>query len=117
MDHLVTAEDYHAHLVKTFRIEGRVRLEFIEALLGFCKSRLFRNMGYTSIAQYAESEFRLAESTTFDFLRVARRLKELPLLREAFGSGQVAWSVISNVTKVAAEGTEKDWLDGISKNG
>ncbi|HEY5189013.1 MAG TPA: DUF222 domain-containing protein [Solirubrobacteraceae bacterium] len=46
-----------------------------------------------------------------EHVRVARRLGELPLIREAFGAGELSYSKVRAVTRVAAAETEESLLE------
>lgn len=73
-------------------------------------SRLFFHLGFSSIAQYAERHFKLSHSQTYDLIRVAKALPALPLCDQAFKSGEISWSVLREITKVATQESEAEWL-------
>jgi hypothetical protein len=47
------------------------------------ESRLFRQLGYPSIAAYADATFHFARTQVFEFLRVSKRLFHNPILASA----------------------------------
>ena len=73
-------------------------------------SRLYLELGYSSVFQYAERCFGYGKSETYEQLRVAATLEELPLLREAFEAGAIPWSALKEITRVATRETEAEWL-------
>jgi hypothetical protein len=106
-----TARKLHLLLKKSNRIGNRVRLRFSMALLSLCESNLHRLLGYASIEQYAEKHFGFHRTRTLETLRVARSLRGLSRLVEAFCAGEVSWSVLRELTRIAAPETEEEWLD------
>jgi 5-methylcytosine-specific restriction endonuclease McrA len=53
----------------------------------------------------------LTPRTAREHLRVARRLAELPLIRDAFGRGQVSFAKVRALTRIAEPESEQDLLD------
>ena len=74
-------------------------------------SRLHLKLGFSSVAQFAEVRFRISRSRTFETLRVARALPELPLSRERFLAGDLTWSDLREITRIASTESEKTWVD------
>ena len=104
------AEAHHQYLVKLYRVSNRVRREFIAALLSLEEQRLYLRLGSPSIVEYAERHFGLKSSHTYDYLRVGKALRDLTLLARAFNRGEISWTALKHVTKVAKEKTEESWL-------
>jgi uncharacterized protein DUF222/HNH endonuclease len=67
--------------------------------------------GCRSCAQWLSWRCGLAPSAAREHLRVARRLCELPLLRESFGRGELSYSKVRAITRAASPETEQDLLD------
>ncbi|MBI4584111.1 MAG: hypothetical protein HY717_08820, partial [Planctomycetes bacterium] len=74
----VSAEELHTILLKAFKVGNLARRKFIQALLAMDSSRLYLQLGFSSIAQYAEKHFGCQHTQTYDLLRVAAALRELP---------------------------------------
>jgi AcrR family transcriptional regulator len=72
--------------------------------------------GYASLREYAERVLGLNARQTEERLRVGRALVELPLLDAALASGEVPWSAVREITRVATADTEGAWL-GWAKTG
>src|SRR6185295_1851032 len=66
-------------------------------------------LGYATFAEYAERLFGFAPRLVADKLRVAEGLEELPELAAALGSGDLAWSAIRELVRVATPATETEW--------
>ncbi len=73
--------------------------------------RLFRELGYASINQYAEQELGFSSSRTGDYLQLCRSFKKLPQVKEKVKSGELAYTAARVLARVANEENEKGWLD------
>jgi len=58
---------------------------------------------------------KFSKSRTGDFLRLARKLEELPLLKHDLEQGKVGYTHAREIIKVAKPSTEKKWLDEAGK--
>jgi len=74
------------------------------------RRRLYRDLGYSSINQYAMTELGFSTSRTGDFIRLARRLDDLPAVRKAVASGELGYTKAREIVAVATPATEKRWL-------
>ena len=88
-----TAEDLHKVIFKAHVVGNRARRKFINALLLMATSRPYLNLGFGSIEQYVEKNFRYSKSQTCEFLSVAKALCELKKLDQAFQEGELTWSL------------------------
>jgi hypothetical protein len=86
----------------------RLREAFL--LLALQESAFYRVIGCSSVEQYAERHYRLSHRETSEMVRVAKALKDLPNLREAFAAGFLSWGVVRELTRVATAETEAEWL-------
>ncbi|HJL20181.1 MAG TPA: hypothetical protein RMH99_31230, partial [Sandaracinaceae bacterium LLY-WYZ-13_1] len=69
--------------------------------------------GYASFREYAERVFGFTGRATEERLRTAGALEHLPGLSAAFEAGEVLYSVVREVTRVAVSDTEADWLRAV----
>ncbi len=74
------------------------------------RRRLYRDLGYASLHQYASDALGFSASKTSQFVRLAEALDELPALRESIESGQIGWTKAREVVKIATPRNEKRWL-------
>ena len=74
------------------------------------RRKLYRDLGYGSMQQYASEALGFSEAKTYQFLRLAEALKELPNLREAMASGKIGWTKARTVASVAAPRRENRWV-------
>ncbi len=100
---VLTAEEVHMVLLDASRIEGCARYKFIRGLLSLEESKLYLELGSPSIGEYAERHFGRQRTWTFEALRIARALDDLPRLTEAFLEGEISYSVVQEITRVATK--------------
>ncbi|MBC8366595.1 DUF222 domain-containing protein, partial [bacterium] len=74
------------------------------------KGKLYRGLGYASVHLYAEEALGFSRSKTYEFIRLAEALDELPGLKKSLASGELPWTKAREVVKVATPETEKEWL-------
>ncbi|MCZ6795763.1 MAG: hypothetical protein O7J95_19320, partial [Planctomycetota bacterium] len=92
------------------RLGNRIRREFLECLLVLHERKLYHALGFSSTFYYAAHTFGIERSETYDSLRVARALKGLPRSLEAFDRGELSWSALKEVSRVATAASEQEWL-------
>jgi len=71
---------------------------------------LYRDLGHSSINQYAIQELGFSKSRTDDFIRLARQLNNLPAVREAVASGELGYTKAREIILVATPETQDTWL-------
>ena len=72
--------------------------------------RLFRDLGHSSINQYADQELGFSKSKVGDFIRLATQLDKLPTVREAVASGELGYTKAREIVSVATPETPDPWL-------
>ncbi len=75
------------------------------------RRKLYLELGYSSIQQYARMDLKFSETRTGDFVRLARKLGELPVLREAIESGDVGYTKARDIITVATPKSEASWVN------
>src|SRR5882757_10319463 len=73
--------------------------------------QIWRPLGMVSAVDYMERVLGYSPRTAQDRLRVARALGALPLLNAALGSGELPFSAVRELTRVATPVTEAAWRD------
>src|SRR5947207_2938255 len=68
-------------------------------------------IGATSCADWLSWRCAVGTGEAREFVRVASRLRALPLLRAAFARGELSYAKLRLVSKVADEGSEEKLLD------
>jgi len=72
--------------------------------------QIWRPLGMVSALDYLERALGYAPRTAQDRLRVARALGTLPQLTAALATGQLAFSAVRELTRVATPATEASWI-------
>src|SRR3954462_2097144 len=70
-------------------------------------------IGYSTLVELVMAELDCSRHTANEKLRVAHELLELPLIDQAFRAGEISWSKVRELTRVATAETEDEWLDAI----
>ena len=107
---LFSPEGIHEYLLRAHRISNELRFKFIEALRALDEGRFFHSLGFPTMWAYAEHFFGWERSRTYDALRVARALDDLPLIRDRF-IGDLAYSRVLEITRIATRETEAEWIE------
>ena len=81
------------------------------------RRRLFRELGYSSIHQYASEALGFSPSRTYQFLQLAESLGKLPELRQSVASGEIGWTKAREVAKVATRRSELHWIEEAKRTG
>jgi len=75
------------------------------------KRELYRELGYSSIYQYATDGLGFSKSRTRDFVRLAGQLGNLPNVRQAMSKGELGYTKAREIVGVATPETETKWLE------
>lgn len=74
---------------------------------------LYRRRGHPTMAAYMVAELECSRHTANEKLRVAGELIDLPEIALAFRGGELGWTKVRELTRVATAETEGDWLEAI----
>lgn len=75
------------------------------------RRRLFRDLGFASLEQYACEGLGFSQNRYWQFRRLADDLERLPALRDAVTTGQLGWTKAQQITRVATPETETAWVE------
>jgi hypothetical protein len=100
----------HAALVDLGRQRAAHERDVCRWLLAAERLSVHARAGYASLREYAERVLGLKPRQTEERLRVGRALAELPLLDAALASGELAWTAVRELTRVATRQTEQAWI-------
>jgi len=100
------------HWLQAFgRASGARDAEVGRWLLAADRTRAFELAGAASIYELAERLLGWEPRTTYERLRVARALEGLPLLAERLAAGDLHWSKVREISRVATADTEAQWIE------
>ena len=71
----------------------------------------WRPLGYVHALEYLEEVFGYAPRTAQEKLRVAKELGELPALEAELETGNMPYSIVRELTRVATPATEASWIE------
>lgn len=77
----------------------------------FLDRKLYRELGYSSINQYAKLELGFSTSRTGDFLQLCRKLKTLPNVKAKVESGELGYTAARVIAPIVDETNEAGWLE------
>ena len=80
------------------------------------RRRLYRKLGYSSINHYARSELKFSKTRTGDFVQLARKLEQLPVVRESVAKGELGYTKAREIVKVASPENENGWVQEAKKS-
>jgi hypothetical protein len=101
----------HEALIRLARTRAGLDFEEGEKLRTAERARVHERLGYGSFVEYIERLFGYSPRLTLEKLRVAQALDGLPQLAAALREGNVSWSSVRELTRVATGATERDWLE------
>lgn len=109
-DPTLTAVQVDATLRRLARESSRQEHTVMRWLVKADELQVERLFGFASLREYAERLFGFSGRGVEDRLRVARALEGLPRLSEAFAQGDVNYSVVRELCRVATPETEAEWI-------
>jgi hypothetical protein len=101
-----------AHFALSKLAKERAALDGREAvwLLRAHRARAHWHLGHGSFAEYVERTLGYGPRTTYERLRTAEVLEHLPQLRQALNDGDLHWTAVREIARVAVAETEAEWL-------
>ena len=99
----------HARVVELGAERAGHERELCRWLLAAERLGVHARCGYASLREYAERIVGLNGRQTEERLRVGRALAALPLLDEALARGELCWSAVRELSRVATAETEEAW--------
>lgn len=73
--------------------------------------KLFQELGYSSINQYAAGELGFSTSRTGDFIMLCQRLKKLPKVKAKVESGELGYTAARVLAPITDTTNEEGWLE------
>ena len=72
--------------------------------------KLYRDLGFSSMRQYAIQALDFSSTRAGDFMRLAARLESLPVVKQEVATGRLGYTKAREIVAVADASTEKDWV-------
>ncbi|MEO8180856.1 MAG: hypothetical protein ABI895_18645 [Deltaproteobacteria bacterium] len=107
----ITWQVAHEALSRLARERAAADAEEGRWLLAAQRAAVHVHLGFGSFGEYVERMFGYKPRSMQEKLRVAEALEGLPALERALSSGEVSWSAVRELTRVALSETEHEWLE------
>ena len=101
----------HERLLAARRGQRKADFQLAMLLAEMAEGRLFLELGYSSLVNYAEQVLELTPRTTRELLSLARRLPGLPVLSARLECGELDWTKAREIVRVATPETELAWVE------
>jgi len=105
------AAQVNASLKKAVRAMDQARHCAVLWFKEIVERELYRELGYSSVYQYAAVELEFSRTRTGNFLQLARKLEALPRLKKEMEEGHVGYTKALEVIKVANAANEDRWIE------
>ena len=106
-----SADQAHKSLQESIKIQDHAQHC---ALLWFgeiMRRKLYRELNYGSMRAYAMEGLGFSSTRAGDFIRLATRLEELPVVKEEVSTGQLGYTKVREIVSVADQTNEQDWVN------
>ena len=103
-------EQIHQRLKRIAKARGALDLEEAAALREADAACIWRRYGCASLLEYMERELGYTPRVALERLRVAKVIVDLPQIRDAMLQGELSFSAVRELTRVATADTEGEWL-------
>src|SRR5262245_22391883 len=90
---------------------GALDAEEAQLLCAAARDEIWRELGKASLLEYLEEVLGYGPRAAKERVRVALALDELPELADALAAGELSFSAIRELTRVATRDTERAWID------
>jgi len=88
----------------------RAEADLISVLQEVQAARVYVKLGYTSLFNYCVQALGLSESVAANFITVARKAHEIPVLQSAIQSGLLSVSKARKITPVLTLANQEEWV-------
>ncbi len=107
----MSATDLHSRLLSTLAELARVEKQAVLLFAGIYSRKPFRELGYSSMRQYAREALGFSDAKFYQFQRLAESFKTLPKVKRAVASGEFSWTKARTVASVAKPESQGEWIE------
>ena len=107
------AEDWqsvHRRLKRVAKKRAALDREELALIREAIRIALWRHLGLTGIRDYLERECGYGPHVASERVRVAEALDAMPALEQALGDGELSYSAVRAIRRVATNRTEDEWI-------
>ena len=110
MDNVQQARRLHESLASAVSTSRQCMREVAIGLAEMRAKKLFKELGYASLAEYGEQALNFRDGKTGQLATLGDRLKGLPHLDAAMKLGAIGWTTARAIARVATPETEEAWI-------
>jgi 5-methylcytosine-specific restriction endonuclease McrA len=104
------AEKVDSALKSALKIKDAAHQCSLDWFAEILNRKLFRELGYSSINQYAREELGFSNSKIGDYISLTRKLEKLPHLKDSLTRGKLGYTKGRLLAGVVDEKSEKQWV-------
>ncbi|MBT3785914.1 DUF222 domain-containing protein, partial [bacterium] len=105
--------ELHNRILCLARLHRRTEARLIDHLQEAEKCRLFLHRGHSSLFRYVCDELGFSEAMTSNLITVARKVREIPELKEEIRKGNLSVSKLRKVCPVIDEKNQQEWIEAV----
>ena len=105
-----TAPEAHKALISALEIKTAAHQCSLDWFGEILDRKLFRELGYSSINQYAKDALGFSKTKIGDYIKLSRKMKAMPHLKEALNNGKLGYTSGRLIAEIADEKSEKNWV-------
>jgi hypothetical protein len=103
--------ELHKQLLSIAKRRAALDSEELALIREAIRVTLWRRLGMVSMREYLEHAMGYGPQVASERLRVAEALDALPAIEDALASGELSYSAVRELTRIATPRTEEAWLD------
>lgn len=104
------ANQAHVALQKSVEIRDRAQHCAVLWFGEIMRRELYRELGYSTMRAYAPDALGFSATRAGDFMRLARKLEQLPVVKQEMVAGNLGYTVVREITTVADASNEDQWV-------
>lgn len=106
----LTAEQAHHALQESIKIRDHAQQCAVLWFSDIMDRALYRELGFSTMRAYALEMLGFSKTRAGDFIHLARRLKELPAVKEQLVKGRMGYTVAREIVSVADATNQEAWV-------
>lgn len=106
----LNAEQAHHALQNSIRIRDHAQQCAVLWFGDIMERALYRELGFSTMRAYALEKLGFSKTRAGDFIHLARRLKELPAVKEQLVKGKMGYTVAREIASVADATNQEAWV-------
>ncbi len=87
-----------------------LEVELLEILEELDRTKAFYKLGYSSLFDYATNALNFSQDVSYIYIRIARKSREVPQLKEEIKRGRISISKAKKISSVLTRENQKEWI-------